>query len=79
MTTTQRREVLHLLERLSELSPDVRFGQLIVNLSYLARGVTAEAIWDMEDDELLVAIRRHTKNLTEVRELLAAEELTAVS
>lgn len=59
MTMQVRQELLHLLEELSECCPEVRFGQLVVNLSYLAKGPTNEAIWDVEDEELLAAARRH--------------------
>lgn len=59
-----RREILRELERLSELTPDVRFGQLIVNLSYLALEPKVEATWDMEDEELLEAIRQHIADLS---------------
>jgi hypothetical protein len=62
--TPERQEILHLLERLSELTPDVRFGQLVANLSYMAVAPTVEAIWDMEDHELLPAIRRHIDDLS---------------
>src|SRR5262249_23942470 len=62
--TEQRREILKLLERLSELTPDVRFGQLIANLSYLAVAPTNEAIWGVEDDQLLDAIRKHIADLS---------------
>jgi hypothetical protein len=65
MITPQRQEILRLLERLSELTPDVRFGQLMANLSYLALGPTNEAIWDMEDDQLVAAIRQHIADLSE--------------
>ncbi|MBW3539452.1 MAG: hypothetical protein KY476_04210 [Planctomycetes bacterium] len=58
MTSPTRREVLQVLGELSEHCPDMRCGQLIVNLSVVARGATAEAVWDMEDDELLAAARR---------------------
>ncbi|MCI0461495.1 MAG: hypothetical protein L0Z62_31475 [Gemmataceae bacterium] len=54
-----RQEVLRLLAELSELAPEVRLGQLLVNLSYLALGLSKEAIWDMEDEELLEAARTH--------------------
>jgi hypothetical protein len=64
MITAQREEILRLLDRLSELTPDVRFGQLIANLSYLAVGPTNEAIWDMEDEQLLAAIRKHIADLS---------------
>jgi hypothetical protein len=56
-----RQEVLAVLAELSEVAPEVRFGQLIANLSYLARGLTHESIWNMEDDELLAAARQHLK------------------
>lgn len=59
MTTQVRREILHVLEELSNCCPEVRFGQLIANLSYLAKGPTIEAIWDVEDEELLAAARKH--------------------
>jgi hypothetical protein len=65
MIMTQRQEILRLLERLSELTPDVRFGQLIANLSYLAVGPTNEAIWDMEDEQLEAAIRKHIADLSD--------------
>jgi hypothetical protein len=65
MITTQRQEILALLERLSELTPDVRFGQLIANLSYLAVSPTNEAIWDMEDVQLVAAIRKHIADLSD--------------
>jgi hypothetical protein len=64
MISRERQEVLRLLGRISELSPDVRFGQLIANLSYLAVGPTAEAIWDMEDSELIAALRQHLADLS---------------
>jgi hypothetical protein len=54
-----RREVLQVLAELSELVPEVRLGQLMANLSYLARGLSNEAIWDMEDEELLGVAREH--------------------
>ena len=63
MNSPQRQEILHPLQRLSELAPDMRFGQLIANLSYLAIAPTNEAIWDMEDDQLLEAIRQQLANL----------------
>jgi DNA-binding transcriptional ArsR family regulator len=65
MIDPTRLEILHLLERLSELAPDVRFGQLIANLSYLAVGPTNEAIWDMEDESLLEAIRQQLGDFSE--------------
>jgi hypothetical protein len=59
MINATRRELLQLLAELGEATPEVRFGQLIANLSYLARENSAEAVWDVEDDELLQAARQH--------------------
>jgi hypothetical protein len=60
-----RRELLRVLDDLGEYTPDVRFGQLLANLSYMAKSFTAEAIWDVEDEELLAAARSHLKELSE--------------
>ncbi len=56
--TTTREELLTCLNELSELAPDLRLGQLVANLATLAQGAKVEAIWDAEDEELLVAARR---------------------
>ena len=57
-----KREILRSLSDLVEHTPDVRFGQLIANLAVIARGPTPEAVWDMEDDELLEAIKSHIED-----------------
>jgi hypothetical protein len=59
MINPVRQEVLQVIAELSDLVPEVRLGQLIANLSYLARGLANESIWDMEDEELLAAARKH--------------------
>ncbi len=53
----EREELLQLLGALCAECPDVRFGQLIANMAVVARGAEPSAVWDMEDDELLVAVR----------------------
>jgi hypothetical protein len=63
MTNSElKQEILRALSELVEQCPEVRFGQLIVNLSYIARGPIPEAIWDMEDDELLAATKTHLED-----------------
>jgi hypothetical protein len=59
MSGTVRQELMRVLAELSEVCPEVRLGQLIANLSYLARGLSNESIWDVEDEELLEAARKH--------------------
>ena len=60
-----RREVLAALQELSEVCPDYRFGQMIANLTMLARGDADGALWDLEDEELLVAARKHLSDWNE--------------
>jgi hypothetical protein len=43
---------------LSEEAPELRLGQQIANIATLALGAQAEAVWDAEDPELLVAAQR---------------------
>lgn len=59
MSNAVRQELLRVLAELSEVCPEVRLSQLIVNLSYLARGLSNESTWDVEDEELLEAARKH--------------------
>ena len=59
MNSAVRRDLLRVFAELSEVCPEVRLGQLVANLSYLARGLSNESIWDMEDEELLEAARKH--------------------
>ena len=60
-----RREVLAALQELSETCPDYRFGQMIANLTMLARGDAEGALWDLEDEELLAAARKHLSDWKE--------------
>jgi hypothetical protein len=65
MIDPARREVLRLLEELSETCPEYRFGQMIANLAMVARGDADGAIWEMEDEELLAAARKHLSDWNE--------------
>jgi hypothetical protein len=58
MTSATRGELLDALAELSDLAPQLRFGQMVTNVATLARGATAAAVWDAEDDEMLAAARR---------------------
>jgi hypothetical protein len=63
MTNSEtKQEILRVLSELVEYCPDVRFGQLVANLSYIARGPHPEAVWDVEDDELLAAAKSHLQD-----------------
>jgi len=60
---TARQMILQRLEHVSELTPDVRFGQLIANLVFLASGPWDETLWDLEDEKFLKAIEQHLNDL----------------
>ena len=64
MTDSTRAEILGRLARLSELAPDVRFGQLIANLALMAAGPWDQTLWDLEDEKLLGAIRQLESDLS---------------
>ncbi len=64
MTDPTRRELLTRLERLSELAPDLRFGQLIANLAFMAAGPWDQTLWNLEDDQLLGAVRQFEADLS---------------
>jgi hypothetical protein len=56
-----------LIESLAELRralPSMRLGQLVANMATVARGAVPGAIWEMEDDELLTAIRWQIRQLS---------------
>jgi hypothetical protein len=60
-----RSEVLRLLEELSETCPEYRFGQMVAILAMLARGGAEGAVWEMEDEELIAAARKHLADWNE--------------
>lgn len=65
MTDPARQELLAVLSELSAACPEMRFGQLIANLATLARGLTAEGLWDVEDEELLAAAKKQLEYFVE--------------
>jgi hypothetical protein len=53
-----RRQILRALETLSDEYPDMRFGQLVINVSNWAEQAP-DALWDLEDDQFLEGARKH--------------------
>lgn len=64
MTDPTRVEILSRLGRLSELAPDMRFGQLVANLAFMAAGPWDQTLWDLEDEQLLGAIHQFESDLS---------------
>jgi hypothetical protein len=67
MSDDMRAKLLATPEEIKRLTAEVRLGQLVVNLAYLARCPSAEVPW--EDEELLTAAEQHLKNLSKWREI----------
>jgi hypothetical protein len=72
MTDPTRQQLLQVIAELSELCPEMRMGQLIANLAALAKGAAAEAVWDVEDEELLAAARTQLLYFQERRQASVA-------
>lgn len=58
MMSQAKTDLLSVLEELSALNPEMRYGQWIANLSTINLGWPVEAIWDVEDKELLAAAQQ---------------------
>ncbi len=65
MMNSTREEILSQLGRLSELAPEMRFGQLIANLAFIAAGPWDRTLWDVEDESLLRAIQKLEADLSQ--------------
>ena len=52
-------------EELIEACPEYRFGQMIANLAFMAREDGESSIWDVEDEEMLAAARKHLADWNE--------------
>ena len=57
-------QVLEEIEKLWRLHPDWRLGQLICNVASWSDPNTSP--WDLEEDELLIAIRQHLSKVEAV-------------
>jgi hypothetical protein len=63
MTQATHHELIEKLADLQQLSPDVRFGQLLANVGFLVEDQTDQSLWDIEDTRLLEVIERHRLDL----------------
>ena len=59
-----RQEILRQLQHLSERAPELRFGQMIADLAFLAKGPWDQSLWDLEDEEFLEAIEQQLSDLS---------------
>lgn len=55
----KKQEILRALEDMCRRYPDMRFGQMVANISTWAVGPKAESVWDVEDEQFLKATLDH--------------------
>lgn len=63
MTRVAQDEMVEKLVELRQLSPDIRFGQLLANIALLVEDRTEQTLWDIEDPQLLEVIQEHRDDL----------------
>jgi hypothetical protein len=63
MIAPSQLEILKRLATLCELSEDVRFGQMVAFLGFLAEDLVGRGLWDVEDEELIRVIEKHAEDL----------------
>lgn len=63
MTSTTQQALLEKLADLSQLSPEVRFGQLLANLGFLVEDQSDQTLREVEDDRLLEIMEKHRLDL----------------
>jgi hypothetical protein len=65
---SDRNELFDVLQRISELDPDVRMGQLIENTYHFFCSAESPSLYDLEDADLLAGLQKHLGNLENRRE-----------
>ena len=63
MTPAIQHELIEKLADIHQLSPDIRFGQLLANLGFLVEDRTDETLRDVDDARLLEIMERHRADL----------------
>jgi hypothetical protein len=56
--------VLHRLEEIRRLCPEMRLGQVLATVGMLGEDSTGRSFWDIEDDELAAAVERFAGDLS---------------
>jgi hypothetical protein len=55
--------VLHRLDEVRRLCPEMRLGQIMATIGLLGEDETGRSLWDLEDDELAAALERFAEDL----------------
>ncbi len=57
--------LLHRLDEVRKLCPEMRLGQLIATLGLLGEDETGRSLWDLEDEELAAALERFAADMAQ--------------
>ena len=63
MIAKLQQQILDELHTVCELSSDVRFGQMLANLTFLTEDSSGQSIWDVDDETLLRLVASHRADL----------------
>jgi hypothetical protein len=63
MIRVTQSELIEKLAEIHQLSPDVRFGQLLANLGFLVEDRTEKSLWDVEDAQLQEVMEKQCADL----------------
>ena len=55
--------LLHRLDEIRRLCPEMRLGQLVATLGLLGEDATGRSLWDLEDEELAAALEKFADDL----------------
>jgi hypothetical protein len=64
MIPPTQQDLLRRLSALLELSPTIRFGQLIAHLGFLGEDMGERTLAEIEDEDLVRVIDRHREELS---------------
>jgi hypothetical protein len=73
MISPSQQTIVEKLLALCDLSPDIRFGQLLANLGFLSEEFENQSLWEIEDDQLLKVIEIHLAQLTQRQSAIAQQ------
>ncbi len=65
MISPIQRAIVEQLLTLCDLSPDIRFGQLLANLGFLSEEFEDQSLWDIEDEQMLKIVEIHLGQLSQ--------------
>ncbi len=67
MIPTTRHALIEKRADIHQLSPDIRFAQLLANLGFLVEDQTDCPLRDIDDDQLLAVLEKHRIDLARRR------------